>query len=161
MPNDNQTIVPLVRSDVISEFELRGQSGRCGWIFPGNQPTLKSRPKDTESSCSLPLGQACDRSEPFWINSASRSAQPDTLCPGPCQTGLDPFLNPRPLEFSQRSEDVKLQFRCWRRAVDPLRIERRQMPGVTRLGRRLLIRSASLLEFLDEQRASSLLEDQR
>ena len=40
-------------------------------------------------------------------------------------------------------------------------IERRQLPGVTRLGRRVLIRTTTLLDWLDQQSASSLLEDQR
>jgi excisionase family DNA binding protein len=40
-------------------------------------------------------------------------------------------------------------------------VERRQLPGVTRIGRRLLIRTQSLLNFLDHKCASSLLEDQR
>jgi excisionase family DNA binding protein len=42
-----------------------------------------------------------------------------------------------------------------------VKIERRQLPGVTRLGRRLLIRTSSLLQWLDQQSSPSLLEDQR
>ena len=34
-------------------------------------------------------------------------------------------------------------------------VERRQLPGVTRLGRRVLIRSSDLLEWLDQNRAPS------
>ena len=34
-------------------------------------------------------------------------------------------------------------------------IERRQLPGVTRLGRRVLIRSSDLLAWLDQNRAPS------
>ena len=37
-------------------------------------------------------------------------------------------------------------------------VERRQLPGVTRLGRRVLIRSSDLLEWLDQNRAPSLKE---
>ena len=37
-------------------------------------------------------------------------------------------------------------------------IERRQLPGVARIGKRLLIRTESLLEWLDQQSASSLQE---
>ncbi len=37
-------------------------------------------------------------------------------------------------------------------------IERRQLPGVTRIGRRVLIRAGSLLDWLDQQCASSLQE---
>jgi len=33
-------------------------------------------------------------------------------------------------------------------------IERRQLPGVTRIGRRVLIRRADLLRWLDERRVS-------
>jgi excisionase family DNA binding protein len=34
-------------------------------------------------------------------------------------------------------------------------IERRQLPGIVRLGRRVLIRSADLLDWLDQKRAPS------
>ena len=37
-----------------------------------------------------------------------------------------------------------------------VKIERRQMPGVTRIGKRILIRTAHLLDWLDQQCASSL-----
>jgi excisionase family DNA binding protein len=37
-------------------------------------------------------------------------------------------------------------------------IERRQLPGVTRIGRRVLIRTGSLVDWLDQQCASSLQE---
>jgi excisionase family DNA binding protein len=40
-------------------------------------------------------------------------------------------------------------------------IERAQLPGVTRLGRRVLVRSADLLDFLDHNRAPSLQEYRR
>jgi excisionase family DNA binding protein len=39
-------------------------------------------------------------------------------------------------------------------------IERRQLPGVTRIGRRVLVRSGSLLDWLDQRCASSLQEEQ-
>jgi excisionase family DNA binding protein len=39
-----------------------------------------------------------------------------------------------------------------------VRIERRQLPGVTRVGKRILIRTRLLLDWLDQQCASSLLE---
>jgi excisionase family DNA binding protein len=39
-----------------------------------------------------------------------------------------------------------------------VKIERRQLPGVTHIGRRLLIRTESLLGWLDQQCASSLQE---
>ena len=34
-------------------------------------------------------------------------------------------------------------------------VERGQLPGVTRLGRRVLVRSADLLDWLDQKRAPS------
>ena len=40
-------------------------------------------------------------------------------------------------------------------------IERRQLPGLTRVGRRVLIKTSSLLEWLDQQSSPSLVEDQR
>lgn len=55
------------------------------------------------------------------------------------------------------SEDVAELLRTTRKAVYVM-IERRQLPGVTRVGRRLLVRSASLLQWLDQQCASSLQE---
>ena len=42
-----------------------------------------------------------------------------------------------------------------------VRIERRQLPGVKRIGRRVLIRSESLLQWIDQQGAPSLQEIQR
>jgi excisionase family DNA binding protein len=42
-----------------------------------------------------------------------------------------------------------------------VKIERRQLPGVTRVGRRVLIRTTTLLDWLDQQSSPSLLEDQR
>jgi excisionase family DNA binding protein len=40
-------------------------------------------------------------------------------------------------------------------------IERGLLPGVTRIGRRVLVRSADLLDFLDHNRAPSLQEYRR
>lgn len=42
-----------------------------------------------------------------------------------------------------------------------VKIERRQLPGVTRIGTRILIRTRSLLDWLDRECASSLQEQQR
>ena len=39
-----------------------------------------------------------------------------------------------------------------------VKIERRQLPGVTRIGKRILIRTRLLLDWLDQQCASSLQE---
>jgi excisionase family DNA binding protein len=40
-------------------------------------------------------------------------------------------------------------------------IERRQLPGVSRIGRRVLIRAESLVHWIDQQGAPSLQETQR
>ena len=42
-----------------------------------------------------------------------------------------------------------------------VKIERRQLPGVTRIGKRILIRSQTLIDWLDQECASSLQEDRR
>jgi len=47
--------------------------------------------------------------------------------------------------------------RTTRRAIYAM-LERRQLPGVIRIRRRVLIRSAELLEWLDQKRAPSLKE---
>ena len=44
--------------------------------------------------------------------------------------------------------------RTSRRAIY-IMLERRQLPGVTRIGRRVLFRSADLLAWLDQKRAPS------
>jgi excisionase family DNA binding protein len=41
-----------------------------------------------------------------------------------------------------------------------LMIERRKLPGVKRVGKRVLIRTENLLEWVDQQGAPSLLEKQ-
>ncbi len=40
-------------------------------------------------------------------------------------------------------------------------IQRRQLPGITHIGRRVLLRSADVLEWLDQSRASSASETKR
>ncbi len=62
--------------------------------------------------------------------------------------GLPIYLTP---------DDAAALLRTTRKAIY-VAIERRQLPGVTRIGRRLLIRTDSLLEWLDQQSASSLQE---
>lgn len=47
--------------------------------------------------------------------------------------------------------------RTSRKAVYQM-VERRQLPGVTRVGRRILLRSRGLLDWLDQKRAPSLEE---
>lgn len=53
--------------------------------------------------------------------------------------------------------EVAALLRTTRKAVYAM-IERRSMPGVTRIGRRVLIRSRDLLDWLDHKSASSLKE---
>ena len=40
-------------------------------------------------------------------------------------------------------------------------VERRRLPGVKKIGKRILIHAASLLKWVDQQEAPSLLEKQR
>ena len=54
-------------------------------------------------------------------------------------------------------EEVATLLRTTRKAVYAM-IERRSLPGVTRIGRRVLIRSADLLDWLDHKSAPSLKE---
>jgi excisionase family DNA binding protein len=59
-----------------------------------------------------------------------------------------------------KPEEAAALLRTSRKAIY-VKIERRQLPGVTRIGKRLLIRTESLLQWLDQQGAPSLLEKQR
>jgi excisionase family DNA binding protein len=54
-------------------------------------------------------------------------------------------------------DDAAKLLRTTRRAIYAM-LERRQLPGVIRIRRRVLIRSAELLEWLDQKRAPSLKE---
>ena len=54
-------------------------------------------------------------------------------------------------------DDAADLLRTTRRAIYAM-VERRQLPGVIRIRRRVLIRSAELLEWLDQKRAPSLKE---
>jgi len=54
-------------------------------------------------------------------------------------------------------DDAADLLRTTRRAIHAM-LERRQLPGVIRIRRRVLIRSAELLEWLDQKRAPSLKE---
>ena len=51
-------------------------------------------------------------------------------------------------------DEVATLLRTTRRAIYMM-IERRKLPGVTRIGRRVLFRSADLLDWLDQKRAPS------
>ena len=65
--------------------------------------------------------------------------------------GLPVFLTP---------DEAADLLRTTRKAIY-VKIERRQLPGVTRIGKRVLIRTESLISWLDQKCASSLLEEQR
>src|SRR5262249_9543624 len=85
---------------------------------------------------------------------AKNNMNKNTNAGGPCKTKSDDwptFLTP---------DEAADLLRTTRKAIY-VKIERRQIPGVTRLGRRVLIRTTSLLDYLDQQSTSSLLEDQR
>ena len=69
-------------------------------------------------------------------------------------------MRPDDLPIYLTPDEAALLLRTTRKAIYVL-IERRQLPGVTRIGRRVLIRSRSLLDWLDQQCASSLPEEQR
>jgi excisionase family DNA binding protein len=51
-------------------------------------------------------------------------------------------------------DEAATLLRTSRRAIYMM-IERRQLPGVTRIGRRVLFRSVDLLDWLDQKRAPS------
>jgi excisionase family DNA binding protein len=59
-----------------------------------------------------------------------------------------------------KPDEAASLLRTTRKAIYVL-AERGQLPGVARLGRRMLIRTRSLLDWLDQQCASSLQGDQR
>jgi excisionase family DNA binding protein len=54
-------------------------------------------------------------------------------------------------------DDAADLLRTTKRAVYTM-IERWQLPGITRIGRRVLLRADDLLDWLDEKRAPSLKE---
>jgi hypothetical protein len=82
------------------------------------QPSLQGGPRNPQTPSSLPLGQASDCSEAFWIDVASRSAQADTLCPRPRQTRPDPFLQLSPLELADGPEHLEHEAARGTRRVD-------------------------------------------
>jgi excisionase family DNA binding protein len=62
-----------------------------------------------------------------------------------------------PMPMLLTVDDAADLLRTTRRAIYAM-LERRQLPGVIRIRRRVLIRSAELLEWLDQKRAPSLKE---
>ncbi len=67
---------------------------------------------------------------------------------------------PNKLPMLLTVDDVADMLRTTRRAVYAM-VERRQLPGVIRIRRRVLFRTDDLLEWLDQKRAPSLKEYQR
>ena len=59
-----------------------------------------------------------------------------------------------PLPLLITADEAATLLRTTRRAIY-IMVERRQLPGVTRIGRRVLFRSADLLDWLDQKRAPS------
>ena len=51
--------------------------------------------------------------------------------------------------------DETAELLCTSRRAIYMMLERHQLPGVTRIGRRVLFRSADLLDWLDQKRAPS------
>ena len=68
--------------------------------------------------------------------------------------------NPEPLPLLLTVTETATLLRTTRKAVYAM-IERGLLPGVTRIGRRVLVRSADLLDFLDHNRTLSLQEFRR
>lgn len=68
-----------------------------------------------------------------------------------------PRVQPSRLPVYLRPEEAADLLRTTRKAIYVM-IERHQLPGVTRVGRRVLIRADRLLSWLDQQSASSLQE---
>jgi excisionase family DNA binding protein len=71
-----------------------------------------------------------------------------------------PAMSPTAVPTLLTVADSAALLRTSRKAIYAM-IERRHLPGVTRIGRRVLIRTQILLEWLDQQGAPSLRENQR
>ena len=65
--------------------------------------------------------------------------------------GLPIFLRP---------EEAADLLRTTRKAIYVM-VERRQLPGVRKIGKRILIRTAELVEWIDQQATHTLMEKQR
>ncbi|HEY2850573.1 MAG TPA: helix-turn-helix domain-containing protein [Gemmatimonadaceae bacterium] len=66
----------------------------------------------------------------------------------------------RPLPMLLTIDETADLLRTTRRAVYAM-VERRQLPGVVRVRRRVLVRSQELLDWLDQKSALSLKENKR
>ncbi len=65
------------------------------------------------------------------------------------------FMTEHAIPVLLTTEEAACLLRTTRKAVYAM-VERGQVPGVTRIGRRVLIRSADLLDWLDQKRTPSL-----
>ena len=72
----------------------------------------------------------------------------------PHRTRRDP-VTPQGLPALLTSGEVAALLRTTRRAVYAM-VEREQLPGVVRLGRRVLVRQDAMLDFLRQESAPSL-----
>ena len=79
---------------------------------------------------------------------------------GPPPNGSGELNDPARLPMFLNADEAAVLLRTSRKSIYAM-VERGQMPGVTRVRRRLLIRTRALLEWLDQQGASSLRERQR
>ena len=70
------------------------------------------------------------------------------------------FTSAQSLPLLLTVDEAASLLRTSRRAVYAM-LERGQLPGVTRIGRRVLFRSADLLDWLDQKSALSLKEYKR
>ena len=81
--------------------------------------------------------------------------------PGRARGGVRPSTGggvSRPLLLT--ADETAELLRTTRKAVYAM-VERGQLPGVTRIGRRLLVRRDALVDWLDQKRAPSLQETRR
>ena len=76
------------------------------------------------------------------------------------RTGTDVHLNQHDLPTLLTVDETASLLRTSRKAIYAM-AERAQLPGATRIGRRLLVRSRELLDWLDQKGALSLKENKR
>lgn len=80
--------------------------------------------------------------------------------PGPPASAEQESRSASALPILLTVDETAALLRTSRKAVYTM-IDRRLLPGVTRIGRRVLVRSADLLDFLDHNRAPSPQENRR
>jgi excisionase family DNA binding protein len=120
---------------------------------------VSHRPTGTKE---LPADDALPLREADRGNSAVTGAppsKPTASPPAPTKAGRAPPPLPPPflcaLPPLLTTNEVATFLRTSRQAVYAM-AARRQLPGLTRIGRRLLVRREDLLSWLDERRAASL-----